>query len=120
MQLARNFGDGKFAFGVVNLVDSNGRETDGCGAFMAKEGRGGVSEVGVNELMWDDAVAEEGLAVCEVGVGEAGVAFGVRAAARGEVFAGFCFEFGGFCQRYCVRWVEDEMGRRRDETGWKR
>ena len=38
---------------------------------MAKDLGCGVSEVGVDQLAWDDAVTVEGLAIGEVGVGHA-------------------------------------------------
>ena len=44
---------------------------------MTEDGGAGVSEVRVDELAGNDAMAEEGLSIREVGVGEAGVGGGI-------------------------------------------
>lgn len=93
-QLAGNFGDGRLAGGVVDLVDADGGEPDGCGDGVSEDGCAGVAVVGVDELVGDYAVAVEGLAVCEVCVGLAGVGGGVEPASLAEFLFGLFFEFG--------------------------
>ena len=44
---------------------------------MAEDGGAGISEVGVDELAGNDAMAEEGLSICEVSIGKAGVGGGI-------------------------------------------
>ena len=65
---------------MVDLVDADGREADGCCEAVAEESAGGVALVGVDELAGDQAVAVEGLAVGEVGVGLTCVGRGVQPA----------------------------------------
>jgi hypothetical protein len=62
---------------------------------VAEDGGRGVAFVGVAQHAWDEAVPVEGLSVCEVGGGGAGVGGGVVPAAFGEFFSGAVFEFAG-------------------------
>ena len=96
-QLACDFCNRQLALGMVDLVDSDRGEPDGCSAFMSKQRGGCVTVVGVDELGGDDTVAEEGLTVCEVGVREAGVAFGVRPTTTRQMLPRLLLQFPGFC-----------------------
>ena len=78
---------------MVDFVDANWGEADGCGHGVPEDRGRGVARVGVDELAGDDAVAIEGLAVREVGVGEACVGGGVQPAVFGQFGFGELFEF---------------------------
>jgi hypothetical protein len=91
VQFFGDFRHGQFACGVVDFVDADGSEADGRRDFVAEDGGRGVAVVGVAQHSRDDAVAVEGLSVCEVGGGHAGVGGGVVPAAFGEFFAGAVF-----------------------------
>jgi len=78
IQFLRDLCDREFAAGVVNLVDADWGEANVCGDFVAEDGGLGAASVGVDEHAWDDSVAVEGLSVCEVGVGLAGVRRGIQ------------------------------------------
>lgn len=49
---------------MVDFVDSDRGDADGCGYFVAEDGRCGVADVCIDELTGDYAVAVEGLTVC--------------------------------------------------------
>lgn len=76
-ELAGDAGDGELPLGVVDLVDADGGDAYGGGDGVAEEGGARGALVGVDELAGQDLVPEEGLAVGEVGVREAGVGGGV-------------------------------------------
>ena len=80
IQLFRNFGDGKFAQRMVDLVDAYGREANRCADLVAPDLVCGVALVGVHQHTWDDLVSEEGLSVGEMGVTQAGIGRGVQPA----------------------------------------
>jgi hypothetical protein len=92
VELFGYFCHGEFAEGVVDFVDSDGREADGRGDFVPEDLGGGVALVGVLQHTRDDAVAVEGLSVCEVRCRHACVGGGVVPAALGEFFFGELFE----------------------------
>lgn len=50
-----------------------GAKANWCRDFVIEDGSCFVLEVGVNKLTDGYSVSEEGLAVCEMGVGEAGI-----------------------------------------------
>lgn len=58
---------------MIDLVDADGRKADRGGDLAAKQRCGGVAVVRVDELLGDDAVAIEGVAVGVMGGGLAGV-----------------------------------------------
>lgn len=80
---------------MVDLVDADGREADGRGDGVVEDRGSCVAVVGVDELVGDYAVPEEGLPVDEVCVGLACVGGGVVPAAFAELFFGSFFELDG-------------------------
>ena len=62
---------------MVDLVYADRGEAYGRRDAMAEDGGCGIASVSVDEHAGDYAVAVEGLAVCEVGVGLPGVRGGV-------------------------------------------
>jgi len=69
IQLFRDFRYRQLPEGVVDLVDADGREANGCADFVPENRGFRVPCVRVNEHLWNYAVAVEGLSVCEVCVG---------------------------------------------------
>ena len=84
VELFGDGGDGEFAEGMVDFVDADWREADGCGDFVAEDCGGCVAGIGVDKLTGDYAVAEEGGAVGKVSVGLAGIGGGVVPVEDGE------------------------------------
>lgn len=58
---------------MVDFVYSDRSEPDWCGDGVAEDFGARVARVCVDELVGDYTVSVEGLTVCEVGGGEAGV-----------------------------------------------
>jgi hypothetical protein len=77
VELFGYFCHGELAEWVVDFVDADGCEADGRGDLVPENLGGGVALVGVLEHARDDAVAVEGLSVCEVRCGHACVGGGV-------------------------------------------
>lgn len=55
---------------VVDLVDANGSDSERGRNLMAKDLGARGALVGVDQLARHDLVPEEGLTVCEMGMGE--------------------------------------------------
>ena len=98
VEFSSNLCNRQFAFGVIDLVDADRREPDRGGAPVPKDGGRRVSQVGVDELMGDYPVAEEGLPVRDVGVGEPGIGGGVVPAAEGEGSLSQLFQLARICE----------------------
>jgi len=99
IELSSYFCNRQFTGRVVDLVYSNGRESDWCGDGVAETGPGCVAVVCVDEHSGDDSVAVEGLSVCGVCCRLSRIGGGVEPAALGELFFGEVFEFSRFCGR---------------------
>lgn len=67
-------GDTDLTGGMVDLVDTDRRESDGCRELVAKKSRGRVTRVGVDEHPRDDLMAVEGGSIGIVRPVDAGVA----------------------------------------------
>ena len=74
--------------GVVDPIDADRGEADGCCELVTEEGCSGVTDVGVDELARDDLVAVEGCTVGGVCPAYAGIAGGIVPAAFTEAFFG--------------------------------
>lgn len=61
VELFGDFGNRYFAKWIVDFVDADRSEPDGCRHFVAEDHSTGISEVRVDQLPWDNSVAEESL-----------------------------------------------------------
>lgn len=95
MKLASDFRNGQLALGMVYLIYANRCEANWGRALVAKECGGGVTVIGINKLLWDNAMWVEGLSVGQVGPREANVAFSVGATTAGEGPASLLFDVFG-------------------------
>jgi len=80
VELSSYLSDRQFACWVVNLVDTDWRETDWSGDGMPETRPGCVAVVCIDEHTWDNAVAVEGLSVCGMCGGLSGVGRGIEPA----------------------------------------
>lgn len=71
VEFARDLGDGDLALVVVDFVDADRCEPDGCGYLVAEDFGGCIPQVRVYQLVGDDPVAVEGLSVGQVSIGHA-------------------------------------------------
>ena len=79
---------------MVDLVDTDWRETNRSRSLVAPDLVSGVTLICVDKLVWNDAVTEEGLSVGEVGSGIAGIAGCVVPSCFRELLLCALFELG--------------------------